>query len=111
MSRSCAGSRGFDGAHDHALHELDLEIVVAVPARPFRSERRSAAKGRGIKTCSGERSFDPWNAPRLRADATERDTGLPDARPVHLERHGRRDDRELKRRPVAYLEIMRAPRH
>jgi hypothetical protein len=35
---SCAGSRDFDGTHDAALHEFDLEVVRAATLRTLSRE-------------------------------------------------------------------------
>src|SRR6266516_4834554 len=44
---SCADSRDFDGTHDYALHQLNLEVVCAAPLRTLGRERCRASKRRG----------------------------------------------------------------
>src|SRR5215217_6143903 len=104
---SCASSRGLDGAHDSALHEFDLEVVVPASLRALRGECRRPAKRCGVEARSTERRLDPRNAPRLSSDPAEGDTRLPNAGAVHVERDCGRDDRELERGPVAHLEVVR----
>ena len=58
MRWSCAGSRGFDGAHDGALHEFDLEVVVPAPLRALGGERRRRAERRRIEARSGQGRLD-----------------------------------------------------
>ena len=61
-------SRSFDGAHDGALHEFDLEVVVAPALRVLCSERRCATKLNGAEAGASQRCFDPGDAPRLGSD-------------------------------------------
>ena len=106
MRWSCAGSRGLDGAHDGALHEFNLEVVMPAPLRALGCECSGRAKRGGIQAGSGQGRFDPRDAPRLGSDAAERDPRLPDAAALHVEGHCRRDNGELEGGAVAHLEVM-----
>src|SRR3954471_1921261 len=108
---SCAGSRGLDGAHDGALHEFDLEVVVPASLRALRGECRRPAKRCGVQARSTERRLDPRDAPGLGADPAEGDARLPDAAAIHVERHRGGYHRELEGGAVAHLEVMRASSH
>src|SRR5829696_6990123 len=110
MRWSCAGSRGFDGAHDGALHEFDLEVVVPAPLRALGGEGRCSAKRGRMETGTSQGRFHPGEAPWLGANPAKGHARLPNAAAFHIERHRRRDDGELERRAVAHLQVMRALR-
>src|SRR5215210_7632084 len=109
MRWSCAGSRGFDGAHDGALHEFDLEVVVPAPLRALGGEGRCAAERSRIETGTSQGRFHLGDAPWLRANPTKGHARLPNAAALHIERHSSRHDGEFEGGTVAHLEVMRAP--
>jgi len=79
---SCADSRDFDGTHDYALHQLNLEVVCAAPLRTLGRERCRASKRRRFKIRTRQGRFDPRDAPWLGSNAAESDMRFWRCRPT-----------------------------
>jgi hypothetical protein len=87
MKAVMGGSRDFDGAHDGALHQFDLEVIVPVPLRAFCRERCRGPERRPVEAGSGQGCLNLRDSPRLGSDPAKGDVRLPDAAGLHVERH------------------------
>ena len=90
--------------------KLDLECIVATGRGGGQGQ---LARMRGALLIHGfadKRLFRRLGAPRFRRDASQRDARFPHRFSVHVERNGRRSEREFVGLPIADLEIERAPR-
>ena len=85
------------------LAERDLVGVVFAWLRAVESSISRSFGRRVIESATRKNSLGVTGAPRHRCNAAERDTSIPDASAVEIERNRRRGERELVGFPVADL--------